>query len=1159
MAMQSGIMPPSLNYDNPDPQMEMEEWGFRVPCTPEEWPQPQDQPRRLMVNAFGFGGANYVVHLEENLEGETPVLISIPEPTTPEEHLPLEDKAHQVNGICFLRGRTGDATFRISVLADNDQEGLKKASGLKPLEVATPLSDKDRRKFERQGIFLGQENQPEPPMALVFAGQGTYYAGMGKELYDNFPPIKLWMDRMAEVADFDLLHLLFYSRDENLQRTLWQQPALFTLNYSVVRYLLDLGLVPAAMAGHSLGELVALSVAGVFSYEDGFRIVHKRAQCMDKAGDIQGDPGTMVAVNVPLDILEEKVAARENVYFTNYNSPRQIVLGGGTKEVLAFKDELSGEGYWTYPLKVSMAFHSPIMRVIRDEMQAFVDTVTFHAPQIPVISNTTKKPYPDDPAEIKRIIMSHLESPVHWLQNVQTLWNDFGVRTFVEVGPKDTLCNLVTETVPEAFTMPTCDPEGEALTFRNAAARLFALGYFPAVKPLTTMDLSPAPAAPAPRPAAPVAPMATTSVAAIIQREINAFVLGSFGKYLKPAILEALRREVNPAFTETELDQLLGDGISSAPAPALAAPARAAAPIPQPSSAPVAPAPATAPEAPPAAPGAPLSPEDYLERIIQIIMDATGYERDEIEPDMDLRQDLAIRSSRLPVIMDAAEREFRIAIRIDDFLGVRTVQDLAERLAEVVARERARLVLVGVAELSLTRKAFWEKELTFTVSKAAGPGSLQPLYEARGFDYPLSLVRWSERRNLAAFLDLVARARVRVDRLITHRFPIDQGLEAYDLILKNREPYIGVVLNYPQPDRPETGEALADADKAGLLRKVWLKPAASPGQSADPRAMGLIGGGMFAKNILLPVLKKVPGLMLVGAATTTGVSARHIAKKFGFAYATADYREILQDKAIGSVIITTRHNSHAPLVLAALSAGKHVLVEKPLCLTEEELKEISAAYDGSRLLMVGFNRRFAPLARQVKAMVGGRTTPLMMTYRVNAGYIPGDHWVHDPEVGGGRLRGEVCHFIDFLHYFSGSPAVQVSVVALSGVLGQYRRDDNFILSLTFQDGSVGNIIYTAKGTKSFSRERFEVFGEESVAVIEDFRRGLLVQGGRSRSLKKLSMDLGYRGEMEFFSQNVQKGSDYDKIFEQYIASSEATLTAALALTTGETQRIKFPA
>ena len=477
------------------------------------------------------------------------------------------------------------------------------------------------------------------------------------------------------------------------------------------------------------------------------------------------------------------------------------------------------------------------------------------------------------------------------------------------------------------------------------------------------------------------------------------------------------------------------------------------------------------------------------------------------------------------------------------------------RLAEALARERARLVLVGVAELSLTRKAFWDKELTFTVSKAAGPGSLQPLYEAKGFDYPLSLVRWTERRNLAAFLDLVARGRVQVDRLITHRFPIDQALEAYDLILKNQEPYIGVVLNYPQPDRPAAGQALADADKAALLRKVWLKPAATISQSANPQAIGLIGGGMFTKNILLPALRKVPGITLIGAATTTGVTVQHIAKKFGFAYATTDYQEILKDKTIGSVIITTRHNSHATLVLEALTAGKHVLVEKPLCLTSEELEEISAAYDGSRLLMVGFNRRFAPLARQVKAMVAGRTTPLMMTYRVNAGYIPGEHWVHDPEVGGGRLRGEVCHFIDFLHFMTDSEMASVNVESISGATGKYRYDDNLIINLNFKDGSTGTILYTAKGPKAFSRERFELFCEDSAAVLEDFRRAQLIQGGRTRKISKFSIDMGYQAELEFFAKAVGEPENFPKLFLDYAASTRATLKAAAALSAGQTQEM----
>lgn len=727
MAMKEGVIPPTLNYDNPDPRIDLESWGFRVPRIPEDWPQPENYPRRLMVNAFGFGGANYVVHLEEDQDSAAPVLVSLPEPAAPESAPPAEEPTSpRVNGISFVRAQSGAKSFRMAVLADSDQEARTKVAALKPLEVPIPIPDKDRRQFERQGIFLGPEAPPELPLALVFAGQGTYYPGMGKELYDTFPSIRRWMDRLAEVADFDLLHLLFYSRDENLQRTLWQQPALFTLNYSVVRYYLDMGLKPTAMAGHSLGELVALSVAGVFSYEDGFRIVHKRAQCMDAAGDIQGDPGTMIAVNVPLDILEAKVAARDNVYFTNYNSPRQIVLGGGTREVMDIKEELSAEGYWTYPLKVSMAFHSPIMRIIRDDMQAFVDTLTFHPPQIPVISNTTQKPFPDDPEEIKRIVMAHLESPVHWMQNVQTLWNDFGVRVFVEVGPKDTMCNLVTETMPEAITMPSCDPEGEAQTFRHAAARLFSMGYFPAIKPSVTVDLSPAPAAPTPRPAA-----APAGVAAVIQREINAFVLQSFGKYLKPAILEAIRREVNPAFSEADLDRILGDGFTAAPAPAMAAPVRAAAPTPLPSPAAAAPAAAApaaavpaAPEAAPVAPAGPLSPEDYLERIIRIIMDATGYERDEIEPDMDLRQDLAIRSSRLPVIMDAAEREFRITIRIDDFLGVRTVQDLAERLAEVAARDGAAPAAEGDAPRGPLAPA--AEPVSSEAAPAEAPGEVEP-------------------------------------------------------------------------------------------------------------------------------------------------------------------------------------------------------------------------------------------------------------------------------------------------------------------------------------------------------------------------------------------------------------------------------------------------
>ena len=260
------------------------------------------------------------------------------------------------------------------------------------------------------------------PLALVFPGQGSHYAGMGRELYESFPVIKEWMDRAAAAADFDLLHLLFHDQEENLQKTRWQQPALFTVEYAVARYLMALGIHPVAMAGHSLGELTALCLAGVYSLEDGFRIVNRRALCMDKAATMGVDPGVMAAVDAPLDLLQEMLQGEEQVYISNINSPNQVVLSGKTEAVKNFGNRLKEMGYRATLLRVSMAFHSPIMRVIRDELEAFIAPIPFHAPQIPVISNTTMAPFPADPGEIKRILMAHLESPVHWMQNVQTLW-----------------------------------------------------------------------------------------------------------------------------------------------------------------------------------------------------------------------------------------------------------------------------------------------------------------------------------------------------------------------------------------------------------------------------------------------------------------------------------------------------------------------------------------------------------------------------------------------------------------------------------------------------------------------------------------------------------------------------------------------------------------
>jgi acyl transferase domain-containing protein/NAD(P)H-dependent flavin oxidoreductase YrpB (nitropropane dioxygenase family)/NAD(P)-dependent dehydrogenase (short-subunit alcohol dehydrogenase family)/acyl carrier protein len=684
MALQTGVFPPTLNYHTPDSEIDMERWGFHVIPQPEAWPKPVDRPRRLQINAFGFGGANFVVHVEECLNGTGVVLVSdTPRPQTGPQAPEGPEPPALMEGVSFLRTRISDLPHRLGVVSENDHAAREKVAALAP--ITAPLADKTLRTLAGQGIFAGPEADAPAPLALVFTGQGTYYPGMGRNLYESFPLIRQWIERVAAVADFDLLDLMFNSRDEDLQKTRWQQPALFTLEYAMVSQLLALGVKPVAMAGHSMGEILALGVAGVFSWEDGFRIINQRGQCMDKAAGLSMDPGAMIAVDLPGEVLQQKLAQRRNVHITNFNSPRQIVLGGGTDEVLALKAELDQEGYWNAQLRVSMAFHSPIMAVIREEMQEFLGGVQLHPPRIPVISNTTREPYPDDPEAIRRILLDHLENPVHWQQNVETLWHDYGVRTFVEVGPKNTLCNLIIDTFEQARCIHTSFPDNEACSFRAGAAQLYALGYVPPTRPEVQVTLfRPAPMpAPAPRPTP--AGLADHRAAAVVQREINTFILDTFGKYLKPAILEAIRREVDPSFSEARFEELFNASLPAVPGLAFISPAAAP-------GAAVGAIPAAAADSPVQPP---LSPEDYVERVIRIIMDATGYERDEIEPHMDIRQDLAIRSSRLPVIMDAAERNFGITIKLEDFINVRTVQEIADRIAAVVERDSARDAAAG--------------------------------------------------------------------------------------------------------------------------------------------------------------------------------------------------------------------------------------------------------------------------------------------------------------------------------------------------------------------------------------------------------------------------------------------------------------------------------
>jgi polar amino acid transport system substrate-binding protein len=428
-------------------------------------------------------------------------------------------------------------------------------------------------------------------------------------------------------------------------------------------------------------------------------------------------------------------------------------------------------------------------------------------------------------------------------------------------------------------------------------------------------------------------------------------------------------------------------------------------------------------------------------------------------------------------------------------------------------RDRARIVVVGDVKLEMSRRLFFEKELEVIQSRSYGPGRYDPHYEEAGNDYPVGYVRWTERRNMEAFMDLVSEGRIEPERLTTHRFPIESAEAAYEVVTKgSSELAIGVVLEYP---------------KSSEATDPSPRPATSPVRAADSIRLGVIGTGQFARGILLPALRATGAFQFRGIASNRGLSSEWVRKRYDAEYATTDANRVLDDDAVDAVVIATRHDSHARYAIRALRQGKHVFVEKPLCLTHDELEEVAqAATEASTTLTVGFNRRFSPLSVKIRDFFAGRSEPLAMNYRINSGRIAltdEGAWVHDPEFGGGRIVGEVCHFVDTLQSLCGSSPVRVSCFGVNPGRHTLASDDIVTLVLEYSDGSQGTIQYWSNGDRRLPKERFEVFCEEKIAVCEDFRRLELVSRGRRRRIRLLGQQKGFREEAQAFRDACASG------------------------------------
>lgn len=457
------------------------------------------------------------------------------------------------------------------------------------------------------------------------------------------------------------------------------------------------------------------------------------------------------------------------------------------------------------------------------------------------------------------------------------------------------------------------------------------------------------------------------------------------------------------------------------------------------------------------------------------------------------------------------------------------------QLAISLCRDRATLVVVGIVGIDIPFEKAVRKELQVRLSRSYGPGRYDPAYETHGVDYPIGYVRWTEQRNMESFLALVAQGALQLEPIISDRVPLENAPEAYAKVKDRGSAHVlGVVFEYPSEPR--------EAERV-ITRRT------SASAAVDRVRIGVIGAGNFARGTLLPVLKTISGVELRGVANATGLSARFAADRFDFGYCATDPLQVLDDADVDLVIIATRHDSHASLAIEAMRRGKAVFVEKPLALTSDELRGVvDAQRETGGRLMVGFNRRFARATTEIVDLVRARRQPMIINYRVNAGFLAAEHWLHDPRIGGGRIAGEACHFIDWMRAVVGAPIRTVSAVAMAND-GAY-RDDNVIAQFAFDDGSIGTLTYCANGNSGRAKEFAEVFCGGSMAVLDDYRSVTTYLNDRRRVAKSAKQDKGHAAELRLLIDAVRSGAALPIPFEESVEATDATLAVIESMRSG---------